>query len=272
MNAAKPIIAKFGGQSALAAALGTKQSTVQHWAKTGTIPAKWHTPIASSAVDRGISLSPGEFSPLAVAGSTALAAPVARWPGLLPVGEDELPCYVLEDGRSVITRTGALNFLTGGRAAATLRATCGFKMLQPFLPGDLEASVFRYFDSQGRQQERPSNVGLGIYRHLPRLCPSARHRSAYVRIKRQSPSDHRRFSPPSPRRALRRLFTKPPDIEFERAPDALTNKAQAVLGGGNAAVGKDVPNELWIQFGRLTNWRGPIHAPKYWGKLVNELV
>ncbi len=70
MNAAQNVIAKFGGQSALADALGTKQSTVQHWAKTGTIPAKWHNAITQSAVERGLSVSPGEFSPVAIAAST----------------------------------------------------------------------------------------------------------------------------------------------------------------------------------------------------------
>jgi len=33
------------------------------------------------------------------------------------------------------------------------------------------------------------------------------------------------------------------------------------------------PNELWEQFGRLTNWKGSVHQrPKYWGKLVMELI
>lgn len=36
---------------------------------------------------------------------------------------------------------------------------------------------------------------------------------------------------------------------------------------------KTFPDELWVQFGRLTRWKGPIHErPKYWGKLVMELV
>ena len=41
MNAAQTIIEKFGGQTALASLLGKGQSTVQHWAKVGMIPAKW---------------------------------------------------------------------------------------------------------------------------------------------------------------------------------------------------------------------------------------
>jgi hypothetical protein len=33
------------------------------------------------------------------------------------------------------------------------------------------------------------------------------------------------------------------------------------------------PDELWEEFGRLTNWEGPLHTrPKWWGKLVIELI
>lgn len=36
---------------------------------------------------------------------------------------------------------------------------------------------------------------------------------------------------------------------------------------------KTFPDELWYEFGRLTNWRGSLKLrPKYWGKLVNELI
>ena len=142
MNAAQRIIAKFGGQSALAEALATKQSTVQYWAKKGAIPAKWHSGIIGAAVDRGIAVSPGEFSPVAVEGSRSLTAPQAQWPGALEVAEQELPCYVLEDGRRVITRTGALNFLTGGKGGGNLESYLRIRVLEDFLPQDLEEQFF----------------------------------------------------------------------------------------------------------------------------------
>ena len=57
MNTAQKIIDKFGSQTALAEIMGKGQSTVAHWAKTGVIPAKWHSPILDAARSRGISLS-----------------------------------------------------------------------------------------------------------------------------------------------------------------------------------------------------------------------
>ncbi|HKS90805.1 MAG TPA: inositol-3-phosphate synthase, partial [Tepidiformaceae bacterium] len=61
-NAAQRIIARFGGQSALAALLGRRQSTIQHWATTGRIPAQWHHVLMSIARERGIILEPKDFT------------------------------------------------------------------------------------------------------------------------------------------------------------------------------------------------------------------
>src|SRR5688572_7909644 len=60
MNA-RLIIEKFGGQSALAHVLGTRQSTVSYWAKTGAIPVKWQENIIQLAKERGIDLTPSDF-------------------------------------------------------------------------------------------------------------------------------------------------------------------------------------------------------------------
>jgi myo-inositol-1-phosphate synthase len=61
VNSAEQVISRFGGQSALAALLKRRQSTVQHWAKTGRIPAQWHKQLLRLAREKGISLEPGDF-------------------------------------------------------------------------------------------------------------------------------------------------------------------------------------------------------------------
>ncbi len=60
-NTAKQIIDRFGGQSALAGLLGRRQSTVQHWARTGRIPAQWHGTLMDLARRRGIGLEARDF-------------------------------------------------------------------------------------------------------------------------------------------------------------------------------------------------------------------
>src|SRR5690242_6291994 len=60
-NAAERIIKRFGGQSALAALLGKRQSTIEHWAKTGRVPAQWQVPLMSLARQRGVILEAKDF-------------------------------------------------------------------------------------------------------------------------------------------------------------------------------------------------------------------
>ena len=60
-NSAEQIIKRFGGQSSLASILGRRQSTVQHWVKTGRIPSQWHGPLLKLAHEKGIALEPKDF-------------------------------------------------------------------------------------------------------------------------------------------------------------------------------------------------------------------
>ena len=61
MNNAKQIVERFGGQSSLAGLLGKRQSTVQHWVKTGRIPSQWHPRLLQLAHEQGIGLDPKDF-------------------------------------------------------------------------------------------------------------------------------------------------------------------------------------------------------------------
>jgi myo-inositol-1-phosphate synthase len=60
-NNAEKIINRFGGQSSLANILGRRQSTIQHWAKTGRIPSQWHDSLMKIAREKGIALEPRDF-------------------------------------------------------------------------------------------------------------------------------------------------------------------------------------------------------------------
>jgi myo-inositol-1-phosphate synthase len=61
-NPAQRIIDRFGGQTALANLLGKRQSTIEHWASTGRVPAQWHGPLMSLARQKGIVLEARDFT------------------------------------------------------------------------------------------------------------------------------------------------------------------------------------------------------------------
>jgi myo-inositol-1-phosphate synthase len=81
-NTAEQIINRFGGQSALANILVRRQSTVQHWAKTGRIPSQWHKPLLKLSHEKGISLEPRDF----IAQETITIEPAGGKLGILLVG------------------------------------------------------------------------------------------------------------------------------------------------------------------------------------------
>jgi myo-inositol-1-phosphate synthase len=81
-NSSEQIINRFGGQSALANLLKRRQSTVQHWVKTGMIPSQWHKPLLKLAREKGISLEPKDF----VTKELPVIAPADGRLGVLIVG------------------------------------------------------------------------------------------------------------------------------------------------------------------------------------------
>ncbi len=81
-NPAERIIARFGGQSALARLLGRRQSTIQHWARTGIIPAQWHRVLMTLARERGVIVEARDF----VSAGQRQIEPASGKLGVLTVG------------------------------------------------------------------------------------------------------------------------------------------------------------------------------------------
>ncbi len=61
MNAAKLIVDKFGGQTALAGMIDRNQSAIAHWVRAGVIPVKWHGPLLDLARSHEVDLLPTDF-------------------------------------------------------------------------------------------------------------------------------------------------------------------------------------------------------------------
>lgn len=274
MNAAQRIISKFGGQTALAEALHTKQSTVQYWAKAGTIPAKWHKGIVEVAVRRGISVAPSDFSPASeTAEGAVVVPPVAQWPGNLQVLDQELPVYVLSDSRRVITRTGALNFLTNGKGGGNLESYLRIQALETFLPPDLDDQFFEITIPQvvnKSVQAMTASAFIDICRAYTRARDTgALKTESQIAIAIQASMLLAAFA----KTGIEAAIDEVTGYQYERASDAIQTKLRLFLEEEMRPWEKTFPDELWIQFGRLTRWKGPIHQrPKYWGRLVMELV
>ena len=94
MNTAQRVNHKFGGQSNLASLLGKTPSTVQYWARAGTIPSRWQGRILALAQEQGIELYPSDFvdipnNKMQITENSEVSLPIAQWPGI-----DAMPIVV----------------------------------------------------------------------------------------------------------------------------------------------------------------------------------
>jgi hypothetical protein len=273
------IITKFGGQSSLARALGMKQSTVSHWAKTGTVPVRWHSKIIQAASDRGLSVSAGDLvSTPMILKVQHTEIPVAITGAWLTVGDDDewykVSCYVLNDGRRVISRTSALSALakseervTGGDLQRYLRP------VQDFLHVEIEDELVEFL-LDNVTNKKVAGITAEFFLQICRAFVKASragvlHADVHNDIARNASA----FLAACANVGLIALIDEATGYQYIRPEDALRVKLQAYLEEEMRPWQKTFPDELWVEFGRLTNWKGNVqNRPKYWGHLVNELI
>ena len=270
MNGAQKVISKFGGQSALAKLIGKGQSTVQHWAKTGIIPAKWRKELLDLARTKGMLLSPGDFDEVT---PETPHTPIARWNGLLPIGDTTLPCYVLDDGRHVISRTGATTLLTESRGGGHLEHYIEIKALQKYLSPDVPNHMIE-FVMAGVVNKTVRGLSAEDFLDICKAYVRARDDGALntksqINIAIKSGM----FLSACAKVGLIALIDEVTGYQYARPLDDLTMKLKLYLDEEIRKWEKTFPDELWMEFGRLSHWEGSINSrPKYWGKLVLELI
>lgn len=292
-NAAQAVIAKFGGQTELAALLGKRQSTVQHWAKTGIIPSKWHGRILELAVLNGLLLREDEFVSVGVEGmgvrkqrkveeeateptsgnlTTQDGIPQARWPGVLAIGDQEIQVYVLDNGMRVMSQRGAVKAIAGvetGKAGNYL----SIPAIIPYLNKDLVAGenvVFSIHGIPGAARGIDAETFIDVCKAY---VGALRDGKLATDRQRETAINCSSFVASCAKVGLIALIDEATGYQYERAEDALQAKLRLFLEEEMRKWEKTFPDQLWVEFGRLTNWRGAIHSrPKYWGLLVMELV
>ena len=275
------IIQKFGGQSALAKLLGRRQSTVQHWAKRG-VPTKWQKPLLELAKEHGVSLSVEDFFTDSASNKDRKipsAYPRATHWGELSVGDVMLPCYVLETGERVFSLKGVVVGLIGtqgGQLAEYLKV----KALREFLSDDLAPDengnipALITFDT-GAKGVGALALGLPVEKLID-LCTAYSAAAEYGELTDRQQEIVRTansFLRACSKVGIIALVDEVTGYQYEREEQALQFKLKIYLSEELRKWEKTFPDELWKEFARLTHWDRPLHIrPKYWGKLIMELV
>jgi hypothetical protein len=199
-------------------------------------------------------------------------SPFAKHRGDLELGGDPIDCYVLDTGERVITLSAILKTLAGV-IASNLGDYLGVSALKPFLNSDLILGETIEFHIPGTQLR---GRGIAAERFIEIL-------NAYVKALEAGKLTTERQREIAIKASivlgacakvgLIALIDEATGYQFERAEDALQVKIRAFIADELRDWEKTFPDELWEQFGRLTNWKGKFHQrPKWWGHLVIELI
>lgn len=282
------IITKFGSQSELARLIGKRPSTVQAWANKGIIPGKWQGELLRIAQERGIDLSPSDFIKITEDNprSPEILSPIPKathW-GELHIGDDiTIPSYVLDSGERVFSLKGVVVGLIGTEGGQ-LPEYLKISGLQESLPADLRPDSDGNVPALFKFDTTASGVakiafGLSVEKFMD-LCSaySSAEDSGQLKTQRQKEiaKTANRLLRACSKVGIIALVDEATGYQYERVRDAsdfLQFKLKVFLTEEMRPWEKTFPDELWLEFGRLTNWSGPVTSrPKWWGKLVNELV
>src|SRR3984893_4215127 len=207
--------------------------------------------------------------------------PVAKYKGVLNLLDIEVPCYVLSTGQRVIGRTSMTELLTGIRGGGGLEKYLNVGSLKSLIPIEsvLERMVpFRLPEVEGLERKvkgLPADLAIDICRaFVTALENGLRPGGTPLSPRRmQMALKASMFVAACAKVGLEALIDEATGYQFDRAADALQVKLKAYLGEEMRKWEKTFPDELWLEFARLTGWKGTVsQRPKYWGKLVLELV
>lgn len=168
---ADEIIDKFGGQSALAKLLNKRQSTIQHW-YNNRIPAKWQDVILKLSKRQGLGLKAEDFF-------CDPSTPKAEYTGSLTIGDFNIPCAVLNDGRRILRERSVARALgkKGSGAywqkkkqpgkGAVLPEYISTKNLLEFIDGELEEKLINPISYYTKTGTMAQGLSASL---LPEIC------------------------------------------------------------------------------------------------------
>jgi len=208
--------------------------------------------------------------------------PVAKHRGYLPMMDIDVPVYVLSNAQRVIGRTSATELLTGIKGGGALEKYLTVSALSSFIDIDLVLErmvAFRLPEVEGLEKAvkgLPSDLFIEICQGFVKALEAHNTPGSEIKLTRRQIEMAFKaslFLSACAKVGLDALIDEATGFQYEREEDALQLKLRAYLSDELRKWERTFPNELWIEFGRLTGWNGGVSKrPKYWGKLVMELV
>lgn len=232
---------------------------------------------------RAAKLSPARRSEIAKAAAqrrwaakpepTAVSGPIfAKHIGALDLGGVDLDVYVLSNEERVLSLAKVIRAIAG-KEGGNLGEYLGVSALNGFIDKDLILGESYEFDIPGTQF-RGRGISAENFLAICRGYVAALQKGALTTQRQREIAVQCSIILGSCAKVgLIALIDEATGYQYERAEDALQVKLRAFIADELREWEKTFPDELWEEFGRLTNWQGALHSrPKWWGKLVTELI
>lgn len=199
-------------------------------------------------------------------------SPFAKFKGELELGNNDVDCYVLDTSERVISLRAVVKAIAN-RERSGLADYIEVLPLKPYINSKLVLAETIEFNIPGTQYK-----GKGITaENFLDIC------NAYVSALSDNVLNTSRqkeiaikcsiLLSSCAKVGLIALIDEATGYQYARSENALQLKMKLFIADEMREWEKVFPDELWEQFGRLTNWKGSLHSrPKWWGKLVMELI
>ena len=240
--------------------------------------------IARNAIQTRWAKAKGYETIVLVPEETKLAAvgelPIAKYKGFLNLMDLEIPCYVLDNEQRVIGRTATTEMLSGFKGQGDLEGYLRSQNLKPFIDIDMVVAKMVSFrlpevEQLGREVKGlPADLVIDICKGLVNALETSQRGDVVLTPRQISMAIKASvFLVACAKTGLDALIDEATGFQYKRDEDALQVKLRAYLEKEMRKWEKTFPDELWLEFGRLTNWKGSVtQRPKYWGHLVMGLV
>lgn len=196
---------------------------------------------------------------------------------------NEIPCYVLEDGQRIFRLSNLNKALRGtehgshGKFGNYLAAS----VIQKYLPkrlwplndseNDRVPQGVINFQLNGKIEKGYNSEDFMDV--CSAFVTANLNNEALSDAQKEIVKNANRYILACAKVGITALIDEATGYQYKRASNELQLKLKFFLSDQLRDWEKTFPDELWIQFGRLTGWKGSIkHRPKYWGKYVNEFI
>jgi hypothetical protein len=238
-----------------------RQAASVRWAKPPSELTSTDQPM--KALDGEI-LSPG--------GDAPPPSPFAKFRGQLDLGGNLVDVYVLDTGERVISMRGAVKAMTS-QDAGNLVEYISIQGLKDFINKDLVLVESKDFFIPGTQFRGRGITAEQFEAILTAYVKALNAGTLTTPRQREIAITCAILSTAFLRIGIIAQIDEATGYQYVRAEDALQLKLRAFIADELRDWYKTFPDELWEQFGRLTNWKGGLHSrPKWWGHLVMELI